>query len=326
MAKSLLSPIDSKLLFSRGDRNDPRLGDITKLASLESALKSRPEAVIVGYPDDEGIRLNGGRVGAGEAPSRIRGFFYRMTPPAFLPAVETASDRSQIMDIGDLKTDGQSLEARHDEARKIVLQLQEARIRTVSFGGGHDYGFADAAAYCEVAIARGERPLVINFDAHLDVRPLDRGFTSGTPFFRLLEKFPTIDFVELGLQSQCNSRAHVEWLRAKGGMIFFEEERRAQGLTLTETLLRLLGDRALSKRSAFLSVDIDGFTSAVAPGASQSWPTGFEVADFFHAFSWCLNRFDVRGTGIYEVSPALDVDDRTSRLAALIAHRFVFQL
>jgi formiminoglutamase len=335
---ALLHATDSKLLFSRADPQDMRLGDFARaLPSSQTyfdfknsivELSDRATCLVVGYPDDEGIRLNGGRPGSKEAPDRIRNYFYRMTPPAFLP--EPKIPFFAIVDAGNLaigeKGAEKDIETRHEQARAISLEAQARNIRVVSFGGGHDYGFSDAAAYCEAALARKERPLVINFDAHLDVRPTDKGLTSGTPFFRLLSKYPNIDFIELGLQSQCNSKAHVDWLTTRGGLVSFEEERRARGLTLTDTLLELLGDGALSKRSAFLSIDIDGFSSAVAPGASQSWPTGFETDDFFPCFSWCLRRFDVRGVGIYEVSPPLDVDDRTSRLAALIAHRFVFEL
>lgn len=329
MSNALLNSVDPKLLFSRNDPSDRRLGEIVQaqpasksIESVRSAFsKSAIGTYLVGYPDDEGIRLNGGRPGAKEAPDRIRNYFYRMTPPAFLQESAIA-----LYDLGNIAVDGRGLESRHELALQVQREVQSHGSRAISLGGGHDYGFPDAAAYCEAAIKRGERPLVINFDAHLDVRPMDKGPTSGTPFFRLLENFPEIDFVELGLQSQCNSKTHAEWLLARGGRISFEEERHARGQTLTDTLLGLLGDSALSKRSAFLSIDIDGFTSAVAPGASQSWPTGFEATDFFQCFSWCLHRFDVRAIGIYEVSPALDTDDRTSRLAALIAHRFVFQL
>jgi len=328
---SLLNPIDPKLLFTKNDPRDVRLGDLAKLppsfktlSELQATLEElKPGAfTLTGYPDDEGISKNGGRIGAAEAPDRIRNYFYRMTPPAFSG---TQSD-AEIYDLGNLPVKALDLAQRHDRAQEIAREAHQNGQRAISFGGGHDYGFPDAAAYCEWARARKEKPLVINFDAHLDVRPMNHGITSGTPFFRLLEEFPETEFVEIGLQAQCNSRAHVEWLKAKGGLLSFEEERHARGESLTETLARLLGDKALKSRTAFLSVDIDAFTSAVAPGASQSWPTGFDPSDFFSCFTWCLGRFDVRGLGLYEVSPRLDIDDRTSRLAALIAYRFVFQL
>lgn len=322
----MLRPIKNDLLFSRNDPADPRLGDFVKIATLEDVrrLNKADRVTITGYPDDAGVKLNGGRVGASLGPSRIRSFLYRMTPPAFLEDLDAATE---ILDLGDLDSDiVTSLADRHALARETALRVLNSGSKFITFGGGHDYGFPDAAAFCEHSLNHGQRPLVINYDAHLDVRPTDRGLTSGTPFFRLLEEFPAIDFIELGLQGQCNSRQHLKWAQERGALCSFEEARLAEGLTLAETLQRFVGETTLRRRPAFLSIDIDGFSSSVAPGASQSWPTGFQPADFFDSLSWCLSRLDVKSVGIYEVSPPLDVDDRTSRLAALIAHRFMFQL
>ncbi|MNL46507.1 Formimidoylglutamase [compost metagenome] len=77
-------------------------------------------------------------------------------------------------------------------------------------------------------------------------------------------------------------------------------------------------------KKVFLSVDIDAFTSSEAPGCSQSWTTGLFTKDFMAALAWLIASYDVRGLGIYEVSPPLDQDNRTSKLAALIAHKFIF--
>lgn len=327
------------------DASDLRLRDVIhrassldSLAAVDAALSewnetsasdsAREGIVIVGYPDDEGIELGGGRPGAKEGPDRIRTALYKMTPPAFF---QNAGAR--VFDAGNLGASlrsGTSIEKRHEQANAVAQHVLACDQKLLTFGGGHDYGYPDAAAYVAWAKKRGERPLVINFDAHMDVRPLNNGFTSGTPFFRLLSDDRDIDFVELGLQSQCNARGHVEWAKERGAKVMFEEERRAEGLSLTQVLHRFLGEwagnGAIKHRSAMLSIDIDGFSSAIAPGASQSWPTGFQADDFFSAFSWCLARLNVRALGIYEVSPRFDVDDRTSRLAALIAHRYVFQL
>lgn len=326
---NMLTPIQKDLLFSRQDPADRRLGDLAKIGTLMDVAKPKfkhdtSPVVVIGYPDDAGIALNGGRVGASFGPSRIRHFLYKMTPPAFL---NSSTLNPEIFDLGDVDTEKlNSLEDRHSFARKTAREVLKSDSKLITLGGGHDYGFPDAAAFCEHAIAQGVRPLIINYDAHLDVRPTDRGLTSGTPFFRLLEEFPEIDFIELGLQSQCNSRQHLLWAQERGALCSFEESRLAEGLSLADTLQRFLGEAALRRRPAFLSIDIDGFSSSIAPGASQSWPTGFQAADFFDSLSWCLNRLDIQSIGIYEVSPPLDVDDRTSRLAALIAHRFMFQL
>ncbi|MEK7355711.1 MAG: arginase family protein, partial [Bdellovibrionota bacterium] len=64
--------------------------------------------------------------------------------------------------------------------------------------------------------------------------------------------------------------------------------------------------------------------SAVAPGCSQSWATGLMPREFFATFELIVTRLDVRALGLYEVSPPLDQDDRTSKLAAQIAHHYIF--
>jgi formiminoglutamase len=331
----LLEAVENASRFSKGDPGDCRIGDVlqfnetaSSLPELERRLQQLPanSFTIVGYPDDEGIHANGGRVGAKLGPARIRHFFSRMTPPAFSQTIDASSAIPTLLDLGNVPT-RDDLATRHQIARSVADQVHKKETRAISFGGGHDYGFPDAAAFCGAALARGQRPLVINFDAHLDVRPMNHGITSGTPFFRLLEAYPDIDFIELGLQSQCNSIHHLNWLKSRGGQFSFEEQRHASGETLTQVLQRQTANlKNDPTRPVFLSVDIDGFSSAVAPGASQSWPTGFLPSEFFDCFSWSLKTFDVRGLGIYEVSPPLDIDDLTARLAALIAHRFVFQL
>lgn len=330
--KTPFQPIDSSLLYSRNDQDDIRLGDIGKLAPpIETASDAEnllaefteKQVVILGYPDDDGIAANGGRRGAKEAPNRIRNYLYRMTPPAVLTA---ASKHPALLDLGNLNCSDLDLRARHDAASAVASLAIKNGHRVISLGGGHDYGYPDAVAYARKAMHDGFRPLVINFDAHLDVRSDQKGINSGTPFFRLLEAVPETEVITLGLQSQCNSIRHRDWLVEHGGTASFEEARQAAGHSLVDTLIKTLGDRALKRQPVFISVDIDAFSSSVAPGASQSWPTGLMPNDFFQALSWCLARFDVPHLGIYEVSPALDVDDRTSRLAALIAYRFMFQL
>ncbi|MGE3757963.1 MAG: hypothetical protein AB7H97_09410, partial [Pseudobdellovibrionaceae bacterium] len=55
-------PVDLSLFFARNDNQDVRLGDWAR--NSESFKRSFS---ILGYPDDEGVKLNGGRVGAANA-------------------------------------------------------------------------------------------------------------------------------------------------------------------------------------------------------------------------------------------------------------------
>lgn len=313
-----LHPTEQNLLFSKNDKEDPRLGECVQLlseADLKNISTDDLAFAILGYPDDEGISLNGGRVGAQFAPKEIRTFLYKMTPHL------ASRGLPKILDLGDLAPDStqeKTLAERHEKARELVRTLAQKNKYWLTFGGGHDYGYCDSTAFVDT---HSENAVVINFDAHMDVRPTDKGFNSGTPFRRLLSEFSKqVDFAEVGIQNQCNSRFHIEWAKQQGATIFTLEQVSKQGLQpLLQSYLQ-----GKEKKKIFLSIDIDAFTSNEAPGCSQSWTTGLFTQEFLISLEWLVQNFDVRGIGIYEVSPPLDQDKRTSKLAALIAYYFIF--
>lgn len=294
--------IDLKNFPVVSDPADPRI-----LSKIVSSVE-QADCVLVGYPDDEGIKLNGGRIGAALAPDEIRKVFFKMT---------TGSVSGSLFDGGNLGLE-LPLEERHRAAQKANESFYAAKKFVMSIGGGHDYGYPDTQAFLSAFKNSKLKPVVINFDAHLDVRPLKNGLTSGTPFYRMLSANPkACHFFEVGIQDQCNSRSHIEWCESQSGKIISLQEIKKKGLlsVLKKELHKLKG------HPCFISVDIDAFSSAYAPGCSQSWPTGLHPDEFFIAFDFLFQHFNVKGLGIYEVSPPLDVQPLTSRLAALILYR-----
>lgn len=290
--------------YQFGSADDPRLSSFLTQDANEASLH------IWGYPDDEGIRLNGGRPGAAQGPDQIRTCFYKMTPPL------TSKKRPLIWDGGNLDL-SLALKARHEKAQSQALQSYTDKKFVITLGGGHDYGYPDAAAFVHAFKKSKKKPVVINFDAHLDVRPLDKGLTSGTPFFRLLSEFAKeMHFFEIGIQNHCNAKNHLAWA-VKQNAIIIEQEKISQK-SLYQCLLPKLSK--FKGHPTFLSVDIDGFTSSEVPGCSQSWPVGFTTQDFLKTLKVIFQKLDVKGLGIYEVSPPLDVGNLTSRLAALIVY------
>lgn len=311
------SACSKDLFFKSTKPNDPRLGEQTQAVSHPAPTNTNSSYVIAGYPDDEGIRINGGRPGAASAPDTIRKYLYKMTSPAW------RNTNSTIFDIGNLQTEP-NIETRHNTARAKAKDILNEGHRWIGLGGGHDYGFPDGAGFIDAFGKNKYKPLVINFDAHLDVRDTSQGLSSGTPFYRLLNDFPedSFEFVEIGIQSQCNSKGHYDWaLKKKAQVITLDEILPGH---LPNVILERLAESLVHPRPAFLSVDIDAFSSAYAPGCSQSWSTGLEPNSFFVLLDILFQRLDVRCLGIYEVSPPLDTDDRTSKLAAQIVHRFIY--
>lgn len=313
---SKFSFVPASLFFSKNDPQDPRLGDIAKSKKTEELVVNNAYAVL-GYPDHEGIKLNGGRTGASEGPQKIREFLYKMTPPQ-------ATDWPVISDIGDLSLDS-PLGERHEAAKETVYRLHQKQQRVISLGGGHDYAYADGAAFIQQYKNSKQKPVILNFDAHLDVRPVVNGLNSGTPFYRLMSEFAGhFAFAEIGIQPQCNSPYHREWALKNGSRIFdLIDIQKGQGLASLwndDFFRNLTPDTPI-----FISFDIDGITSSEGGGCSQAWATGLTTEDYLNFFRQLKTQSDVRALGIYEVSPPLDTDNRTSRIAALIAYHYIMQ-
>lgn len=314
---AVLIPTPPQLFFSKNDPDDIRLGNLIQPLSMESIPKNLIEVALVGYPDDEGIRLNGGRLGAAEAPKMIRQFLYKMTPSAL------NKKKLNVYDLGDLRFHG-DLPERHQHALNIMSYLHGKKIKTISLGGGHDYGYSDAAGFIRGSLHSKEKPMVINFDAHLDVRPTNQGFNSGTPFYRLLSEFKDqIDFIEIGLQPQCNSAIHWAWAEKNNAHLYSLKTVEEKGLA--SLLADPIFKRINKKTSVFISFDIDALAASEAGGCSQSWMTGLKISECLRFLNLIYLLGDVRGLGIYEVSPPLDRDFQTSKTAALLAHHFLFE-
>lgn len=308
-------PAPSELFYSRDPDKDPRLGDcverLTDLKPVEGSF------VLAGFPDDEGIRNNKGREGAKFGPDRIRFHLYRMTPNVL------SQRMPRLIDFGNFDIEDVDLINRHAIASHRAHSMLERGVRWVSLGGGHDYGYADGKAICELAKQEGQRPIVINFDAHLDVRETTDKINSGTAFRRLLEEYPDLDFYEIGIQAQCNAREHYDWVLAKNGQILSLTQIISSGESASTVMLRFLEGALTRRRLTYVSLDMDVLSSAFSPGTSQSFASGLWPWDLFRTLDVIFARLDVRMFGVYETSPPLDVADSTSKLAAEFIHQYI---
>lgn len=316
-------PIPTELFFSKNDSTDPRLGELFKNYHTESAHN---DFMIFGYPDDEGIRLNGGRVGSASAPHLIRQFLYKMTLPETY--FSSLSKNSQLknklfQDYGNLEISN-DLFTRHETAKKALSSTFSKKTKVITFGGGHDYGYPDGAAFIKNYFKpSAKKPLIINFDAHLDVRPSTQSLNSGTPFYRLLTEFKEqFNLLEIGLQPQCNSVSHWAWARENGAQTISLEQIETHGWDIVFKN-KFISELELTT-PVLISFDIDALAASEAGGCSQAWATGLKISECLSFLNTLYKKADVRGFGIYEVSPPLDRDFQTSKTAALLAYNFIF--
>ncbi len=294
------------LLFRRDDPNDIRLGEVVHTDPADYDLA---EIVILGCPQDEGVRRNRGREGARNAPTAIRRQFYK------LGTMGLEDDRPfTLFDMGDTPVDG-SLEEIHDRHRDIVRRVLRDGKTLIVLGGGNDISYPDASALA----LESPRPLAFNIDAHFDVRA-DTPRNSGTPYRQLLDEkhLPPDRFFEIGYHRFANSPTYAAYLERLGvrGIPLDELEYLGIDDVLAEAL-------AVPAKAIFWGIDMDVVTAADAPGVSAPNPAGLSASDL-------LDIADIAGADprsrlfeITEVNPIYDLDDRTARLAAVAMWTFI---
>lgn len=311
MEGSELTPTDIDL--PDGDPDDLRVGHLLARASDRGPGGAAGElaAVIVGFPSDAGVVLNGGRAGAAGGPAALRQRLYRLTPDA------RAADRfgvalSRIADLGDVRVSG-AVEADQDALAAAIAPHLGAGTIPIILGGGHETAFGHFLGHVKAGLGVG----VLNWDAHPDVRPLKDGRGhSGSPFRQMLTHPSGAcgGYTVAGLLPHQVSRAHADWIRERGGGIVWRDEVNASRM---DELYRSL------ERPTMVSFDLDAVDQASAPGVSAPATGGLDPDTWLQAAYEAGRSRAVVSMDVVELNPKYDPDGRTARLAALTVWMFL---
>jgi formiminoglutamase len=269
------------------------MGDVVELVSLSDFGKRQWDFAIVGFPDDRGVELNRGRLGAAEGPNAIRKWLYRLVAP---------ENGRRIADLGNLEMT-KSIEADHiSGTTSIAAALAHANL-VIVLGGGHDWGYSPIAA-----LRQGGSVGFLNIDAHLDVRASEHQH-SGTSYWRALETcVEGKNAFWYGVQRSATAKLHIDYVEAKGGSIGFAGE--------TRGIIDVAGVAFEQCDAVDISLDMDVFAMSDAPGVSAPQAAGLRHEEVLPALRKCLASPKVRTFGVYETSPANDIEEMTARLAA----------
>jgi formiminoglutamase len=280
--------------------DDPRIG---RLLGSRLAARDDAEVVILGFPSDEGVRRNGGRVGAARGPAAIRSALYRLAPDARSPGFEELLSRTR--DLGDVEISG-NVEADQQSLGQVLTPYVELGCFCVVLGGGHETSFGHFLGY----VGAGRRVEILNWDAHADVRELVDGKAhSGSPFRQVIEDPSEAcrRYSVAGLQPQSVAREHVAFVERRGRAVWRDDvtpERIAQLYRATDG-------------PAFVSFDLDAVNEAEAPGVSAPNPGGLSSDLWIEAAYQAGRSPAVSSADIVELNPAVDRDGQTARLAAV---------
>jgi formiminoglutamase len=286
--------------------DDPRIGHL-----ISTDRNRAPQAYLIGFPTDEGVRRNGGRVGARLAPDAIRSALFRMTPDVFRLEAMSAL-LSHTVDIGNLSV-SDDLERDQETLGRFVGDCLQSDIVPIILGGGHETAFGHFLGY----VAAKRDVAIVNFDAHADVRELKDGCGhSGSPF-RQAMLHPSrrcVSYAVAGLLPWSVSLAHLAFIHEYNGRFLWSQD---VTFDAVEALLRTSGDHVMA------TFDIDAVDQSHAPGVSAPGVGGLNVTRWLHAAYHAGLSPHVTSVDLVEVNPTLDFDAQTARLAALTLWHFL---
>jgi len=260
-----------------------------------------PHLVFFGIADDTQSTYLGGCAGAPEAiRSAYDGQCYNAT-------TETGVDLyEKVVDLGDLTPKANWEESAY-AYRAAMKALAAGDFTPFVAGGDH----AVTIPLVQGMEALGEPIHVIQIDAHPDLYPDFEGnrFSHACTGARLLEMDHVATLTQLGIRTLNGPQIPVAEKHGERLRIF-------HALETPDRLPEL--DHIAPGDSVYITVDMDGFDPAFAPGVSHAVPGGLSSRQVFELVQ--RDHWNLVGMDVVEVNPARDVNDQTAVLAARLLH------
>jgi len=210
-----------------------------------------------------------------------------------------------FIDVGDVAIpDGVDERALIETA---VADALRSASRVIALGGDHSVTYPLVAATHR---AHGDFS-ILHFDAHPDLYPDYEGdrYSHACPFARILEDGLTQRLVQAGI-------------RAMSGVQ--REQAQRYGVEVIDMSAWARGVRPLVTGPVYISIDIDGFDPAFAPGVSHREAGGLTPRDVIAVIQEIEGP--IVGADVVELNPSRDPLDITAPLAAKLVKELVARM
>ena len=284
--------------FQQVDVQDVRSGSLTK---------DSHKSAIIGFCSDEGIRRNEGRIGARSGPLVLREQLAKIA----------VHSNQRFIDLGNIVCEQELLESAQEQFANLVQYCHQNNCKTIAFGGGHEIAWGHFSGLTQQYPKLG----IINFDAHFDLRtpPAKHYGTSGTPFWQIQDycqqnNLP-FHYCCLGIQPHANTQslfATADTFKVR----YLTTEQINQTSFGWQTAF--IDDFLLNNDAIYLSVCLDVFAESYAPGVSAPQSLGLSPWQALPLLKYIMQTGKVVGIDVAELSPPLDHNLQTARLAAMI--------
>ncbi|MBW1296130.1 formimidoylglutamase [Aquimarina litoralis] len=261
----------------------------------------------LGYACEEGVKRNLGRIGTASAPDIIR--------KMIAPLSNHLKNNAKLIDAGTIFCNENDLENIQSITSDKISQLIDNKYFNILLGGGHDLAYAHYNGikrhYQNTTIG------IINLDAHFDLRiPNDKG-NSGTPFYQIAKENDRFKYLCLGIQEESNNKILFDTAHKFNVEYIKNTEFNIEN---TDRVSVVINNFIASVDHVYLTIDLDGFSSAYAPGVSAPSAFGFSPDIALRSIEQICKSNKLVSADIVELNPSYDIDNCTARLAARLVY------
>ncbi|MDO8999042.1 MAG: formimidoylglutamase [Bacteroidota bacterium] len=295
--------------------------------------ESKAKFVIIGIPEDIGVRANYGRAGTNTAFKPALESFLIQQNNHFLNAesifvlgevfvddiMEKASeyDSKSKSDITHLRSFVAQIDERVTEVIKTIIQFKKTPI---VIGGGHNNAYGNISGAFH---ALNKKINVINCDAHLDFRQLD-GRHSGNGFSYAFKNGFINKYSVFAMHEQYNSKVALDQFKNNPSQLFFNTYESIfvrEELDFNAALKQSIG--FVKNEVCGVELDLDAITNVPSSAKTSSGISPVQARQY--VFN-CAKNLNAVYLHIAEGAPVLShikADNKTGKLIAYLITDFI---
>jgi formiminoglutamase len=302
---------------------------------IEKEIKnSSADFVLLGLPEDIGVRANYGRGGAQTAWHPALTNILNIQSNEFLSGEEILilghvdfddlMKESEKSDIQALRILVEKVDERVTETIRLIVRAGKIPI---IIGGGHNnsYGNIKGASLglTDAGKIKSASINCINSDAHTDFRPLE-GRHSGNGFSYAFNEGFLQNYAVIGLHENYNSQNVINEFKKHYDRIqysFFEDIFIREELSFQNTVLKAIDFTG----NSYCGIELDMDTVQNIPSSAKT-SSGISANQARQYITWCAKNSNPAYLHIAEAAPVLShikTDNKTGKLIAYLVTDFV---
>lgn len=289
--------------------------------------ESEAKYVLLGIPEDIGVRANYGRPGAASAwQSAIKSIaniqhnrFSKGSTIIVLGNIDVTTEMREVEnldfnDVDDRSKLSQLVEKIDKEVSHIIFTIIKAGKTPIIIGGGHNNAYGNIKG---AALAKGKPVNAINFDAHSDFRILE-GRHSGNGFSYAYEEGFLKKYFIFGLHENYTSKSVLDIIKKLEDRVRYNTYDSVNIRKEKDFNREMITALDFVKNDAFgIEIDLDAIPNIASSAMTIS---GFSVEELRQFVSFFGEHKNAAYIHICEGAPDLDIAPNHNLIGKLIGY------